>query len=292
MSMLENLHDASVDIIIFESGDVTDDDRTKLRSIAEKFDCTMTFVDFAGQFAGAFEIRGISAATYYRLRIPWILAKYDKVIYIDGDTIIKGNVKDLYDIEIGEALVAGFPIAAHANLDQVKKWYGHTECEAEDYINAGVLVVNSRKWREMDLYKNFEEHLNRKYTFQDQDILNIVCKGQKYYLPARYNLSPLHSEESVRTKDISDKHKALLYEAIASPCIIHFAGSKPWKTFTYYWTDWCYVYKRSPFFDKSLERTIANSILHPVYSNKRLISFFIQRNFPFFYKWIARLIRG
>ena len=40
--------------------------------------------------------------TYFRLFIPNLYPQYDKVIYLDGDTVVLGDISELYNIDMGE----------------------------------------------------------------------------------------------------------------------------------------------------------------------------------------------
>ena len=57
-------------------------------------------------FDQSFEIRGITAATYYRLLIPELIPEYDKVIYADVDIIFRMDLSELYETEIGNNYIA------------------------------------------------------------------------------------------------------------------------------------------------------------------------------------------
>ena len=46
-----------------------------------------------------------SKTTYYRLFIAEMFPEYDKAIYIDSDTIVQGDISELYRINIDDAYV-------------------------------------------------------------------------------------------------------------------------------------------------------------------------------------------
>ena len=90
-------------------------------------------------------------STYFRLFIAEMFPCYDKVIYIDSDTIVKGDISKLYDTEIGDALVGACHEQAMVQVDV----YG---CYAErvvgvsrhNFFNAGMIE---------DCLKNFSSIL-------------------------------------------------------------------------------------------------------------------------------------
>ena len=129
-------------------------------------------------------------STYYRLFIAEMFPCYDKAIYIDSDTIVKGDISELYDTEIGDALVGACHEQAMVQVDV----YG---CYAErvvgvsrhNFFNAGMILINSKMWRERRLFDKFLFYLGE-YNFivtQDEDYLNLICKDHVHWLDQRWN---------------------------------------------------------------------------------------------------------
>ena len=58
-----------------------------------------------------------SNTTYFRLFLPDLYPQYNKVLYVDSDTVILRDIAELYNIDIGTNLVAGVPDGA---VQQVK----------------------------------------------------------------------------------------------------------------------------------------------------------------------------
>ena len=53
-----------------------------------------------------------SNTTYFRLFIPELYPEYDKVVYIDSDTVTLADIADLYNTDMGDNLIAGIPDGA------------------------------------------------------------------------------------------------------------------------------------------------------------------------------------
>ena len=87
------------------------------------------------------------------------------------------------------------------------------------YINAGVLLLNIPKMREEKIYEKLCEttiSLGKQIQFQDQDIINIVCRGRVKELPERYNFT---TENAIKHPQERDK-----------AVIVHYTGrAKPWS---------------------------------------------------------------
>ncbi|MBR5515172.1 MAG: 1-acyl-sn-glycerol-3-phosphate acyltransferase [Clostridia bacterium] len=155
-------------VITFE--DVSD----YLRSIAEK----LPLRDY------------YSKTTYYRLFIAEMFTELDKALYIDSDTVIQGDISELYFTEIGEAYLA----ACHEQaMVQVNEYGTYVEkvigVSRYNFFNAGILVINCNRFRIHFVLDKFIEYLHT-YNFvvtQDEDYLNLICKDHVYWLDQRWN---------------------------------------------------------------------------------------------------------
>lgn len=131
-----------------------------------------------------------SKTTYYRLFIAEMFPEYDKAIYIDSDTIVQGDISELYRINIDDAYVG----ACHEQAMLQEDVYG-TYVEKVvgvpryNFFNAGMLVINCDRFRIRFVLDKFIEYL-RIYNFvvtQDEDYLNLICKDHVYWLDQRWN---------------------------------------------------------------------------------------------------------
>lgn len=99
----------------------------------------------------------------------------DKVIYLDTDTVLSGDIAELYSQDLGDAEFAG-----------VRDRYG---CHffGINYLNAGVLLLNLAKIRETGLFQRSLDACARKKIFlSDQTVINRYAKKKKV-LPRRFN---------------------------------------------------------------------------------------------------------
>jgi lipopolysaccharide biosynthesis glycosyltransferase len=133
-------------------------------------------------------------AIYYRLLIPEMFPQYDKVLYMDCDTVVLTDIAELYDIEIGDNYIGAVADQAVASVPQ---FCAYTEnalgIPPTEYFNSGVIVMHLLKFREINFCREFERVL-RSYRFivaPDQDILNLICKGKVYYYDECWNQMPI-----------------------------------------------------------------------------------------------------
>ena len=131
-----------------------------------------------------------SKTTYYRLYIAEMFPEYSKAIYIDSDTVVTGDISELYDTDTGDAYLGAcheqVMIQEDAFGTYVEKVIG---IPRYNYFNAGILLINCDKFREHKVLKKFIELLGV-YNFvvtQDEDYLNLICKDHVHWMDQRWN---------------------------------------------------------------------------------------------------------
>ena len=130
-----------------------------------------------------------SKTTYYRLFISEIFA-YNKAIYIDSDTIVQGDISELYNIDIKDSYVG----ACHEQVMIQEDVYGtYVEkvvgVSRHNFFNAGILLINCDQFRLHFVLDKFIHYLGM-YNFvvtQDEDYLNLICKDHVYWLDQKWN---------------------------------------------------------------------------------------------------------
>lgn len=183
------------------------------------------------------QIEHITSPTFYRLEIPSLLSSYDKCIYLDVDMVINGDLTDIYNTDMGECYIAGVKAAAYYHPENKKEKLRTILDlpEFDQYVNAGMLVMNLKTMREDGLEKRFFELIEKNFPNNDQDILNCACYGRILMLPPKYNcmtkyrLLEENSYESMPCISLCFEREEW-EEACQSPVIIHYADKwKPWE---------------------------------------------------------------
>jgi lipopolysaccharide biosynthesis glycosyltransferase len=159
----------------------------------------------------------ITLATYYRLLLPNIMPDINKVIYLDGDTIIVKSLKVLWNLDIRNSYVAAVKDMSIANLLRINLFGKDIP-----YFNAGVLVINLKIFRENKLTEqmlDFAQKHKEKIVYHDQCVLNYFLQNKWFGLPEKYNLMACHLLN----------HEQFI-DDIKNPVIIHFNSyyGKPW----------------------------------------------------------------
>ncbi|MBR7928200.1 glycosyltransferase family 8 protein [Aerococcaceae bacterium zg-ZUI334] len=148
----------------------------------------------------------ISEATFYRYHIPELIEE-DKVLYLDSDILIVNALSSLYDLDI-----------EHTSLAAVNDF------GLKNSFNAGVLLINNRKWREKNVMNralDIHEKADVVLEFADQDVLNELFKKEWTAIPNKYNMQIFGGNIHLKR-----------YNVPADTVIIHYTTSiKPWATY-------------------------------------------------------------
>ena len=178
----------------------------------------------------------ITQATFYRYMLPKI--PEERVLYLDSDIIIDGNIEEMYFSEFdGKYILAVEDMCLNHIIE-----HSYLEFpEMKPYFNAGVLLVNNTLWRENHLDEHLiqmtKQHLN--VIYGDQDILNIVLKDKWNLLDKKYNYQTgfIHGFPQ-KDENMSDEEIKIKYQKQASeiqPKIIHYTSKyKPWLNSEYF----------------------------------------------------------
>ncbi|MEO0545137.1 MAG: glycosyltransferase family 8 protein [Pseudomonadota bacterium] len=149
---------------------------------------------------------------WLKLHIDEFVPKqYDRILFIDPDTIVLKPLRPLFDIDM-----QGMPIAAAFDLqDQnVKLKDGLGIAPHDHYYNSGVILVDRAIFREQkigELSATFAIENPDKILFIDQCAFNAACKGKMRELDATWNLIIASVERNPEETKV-----------------VHYAAMKPW----------------------------------------------------------------
>ena len=214
--------------------------------------CKIQYREVGETFDKSFEVRGVTTPTYYRLLISELVPEYEKILYADVDIIFRLDLAGIYNIDMGDNYFAGtYDLGMNLGEDGQKYIASMPELSQGDYLQAGFILLNSKMINKDGLVNKFKKEAKRKLRFQDQDILNIACKGKVYYLPPCYNMTDYSYTYMIKDRDLA---RTLYAEEEIAQALdsgnIHFNGHKPWKKYSVNFDIWWEYYRKSPCFDE------------------------------------------
>ncbi len=200
----------------------------------------------------------ITHTAYFRLLAARLLPdSIDKVIYLDSDVLVKDDLTELWNLEVGNHYcLAAVDIAcpfvdayqarktAHEEAQpQLKKAIPHLAAispipnwrqlkldGAANYFNSGVMVLNLARWRRESIDQELLACLRNNSAHVwcwDQYALNVVFAGQWAKLPPRWNQGAHVFEYPDESCSPIDEQE--FSQMRDDPALIHFTTEfKPW----------------------------------------------------------------
>jgi lipopolysaccharide biosynthesis glycosyltransferase len=194
-SLLESNRDCGFAVFIFVDGCLSDTNYKKYKKLEQKYACEVHIMTIDDKLLEGCPINHqrdvdnhswVSRPTYYRLLASELLPKeIQKVIYLDCDIAVVGNIKPLWNVDL-----TGKAIAGVTDCDEEKNRNRLGLSSHSTYINAGVALYNLEYWRENHVSESFFEYIREneaKLLLMDQDVVNGVLYDKMQILPERYN---------------------------------------------------------------------------------------------------------
>lgn len=234
ISLFENNIDIDLITIYFIGKEVSDDSLLLLRKITEKYKREIIIIHFE---TICYDLNitdtGRHIETIYAKLFFTRIESIDKILYLDSDTIVNGSLKELWQLNMDNFMVAGvetYTVDVKEKLNLLPE---------DNFINDGVALLNLKLMRSnlMDQkFLNFISKYSGNPPLLSEGTINKVCKGSILLIHPKYNLlSGLllireikHYESKFLNTYYSNNE---IEEAKENPIIIHFLSAfynRPW----------------------------------------------------------------
>ena len=210
--------------IYIASHHISDKNKQKLKSLETAHAKINLFEIDEKIFDKCYHTKRFPIASLIRMVIASTLPNLDKIIWLDSDILVRGDLWNLFNTPMDGYLLAA---CKDIGCDYCLKLIGFDDGV---YVNSGVLVMNLDLIRKQNIENKLLNVMsNQQLPFPDQDAINIVCHNQISELPAKYN----SMREKCRNSD---------------DVILHYVLGKPWKTFNSAWEYEMFwkIFKNSP----------------------------------------------
>lgn len=209
----------------------------KLKSVASKFKRSLSVIpigDIYDYFDRDFDTAGWNEIILARILMARFLpSSVNRILYLDGDTIVRGSLQELWDTELGDNYVGGViePTTSRKRREQLG-------IGSYIYINSGVLLVDLSKWRAdraEDKILSFIMTHKETIVAGDQDALNGALWDRILPLSPKYNYCNTFYFYPYKTiarlvKPAEYYSEKRYQEEVSEPVIIHFLGEeRPWR---------------------------------------------------------------
>lgn len=217
-SLLDNSSEENIYRIKVLNTDISEENKRKIARY-ERQNVSIEFVDlnyYIRKVKDKLYTRDYySKTTYFRLFIPNLYPQYDKALYLDSDIVILDDIAKLYNLDMGNNLVAAAPDDV-IQFNEVFQVYAEKVVGVADYrryFNAGILLMNLHELRKFKFQEKFLYSLDRiRFTVaQDQDYLNRLCKGRVKLFGRVWNRMPI-PDSRISTEDVKLIHYNLAFK--------------------------------------------------------------------------------
>ena len=198
VSLFENNRE-SREINVYLFGDkISQENETKLYQAANNYGRKLEIIDVnklelpEKLYSGRYPKSAFSRLFAFDL-LP---KEIDRVLYLDCDIIVDGNIEELYEHEMEDKII-------WAVKDCVSKAYKQKiGIRGDDvYINTGVMLMNLRKMRMFPMVEritDFVEQYAGVMDYADQEIINGIFQGEFGILPPQWNVMTQFNQYSYR----------------------------------------------------------------------------------------------
>lgn len=264
-----------IDFVILDGGLNAVERHLLTEMVTSAGEASLRFVDMSSTFKDVPIHSYFSRSTFYRLALGDLLPHHKKVVFLDTDMTVLGDVGELTDLDLGSNVIAAVPdlimrtfctmgvrsiqeAGGRPALQYIQDTLG-VEAGTEGYFQAGTLVIDLDKLRTLALGERMINDLRRnRYWFLDQDVLNKHLSGRVKLIDFTWNVVSIPEDH---LQYLTTKDRAQYERSHEQPKIVHYAGvGKPWETsdnpFSFYY--WQYL-RLTPWYEKTLLRAVSRA---------------------------------
>lgn len=237
--LVSNREAEELQVLIIDNR-ISPENKEKIQNMCASFGRPVTFypiMDIENMTGSSIDVGKWNISTFARLFEASLFPEsMKKVLHIDCDTIVQASLQPLWDLELGNRIVAGVTDCVSA---------GYREelglAPGDTYLNAGNILLNLEQIRRLDVEARFRQYISDhpRLTYVDQAVLNACLSSEeKLVVPLKYNVySVLYY---VNFKNLMHLRKPSVFygeeevaSAKAQPAIVHFTtcfvdGTRPW----------------------------------------------------------------
>ena len=199
----------------------------------------------------------VSPVALCKFDLPEIFENIDKILYLDGDIIIRDDLTQLYETNINACYAAVCKdLGAETYPEPFNK---RLHIHHKDYFNSGVMLLNLKKMRAERISEKLHDYREHGINhYMDQDAFNVVFAEKVIYFSFLYNMTISswvpYSCSTLNTYYNTDLHTKAQFFSQAK--ILHLSSpEKPWKFYNVLGAEeWMGIYIDSPFINLPCSR--------------------------------------
>ena len=247
ISILENSSKYTFNIfyLLVEKNRFYKHNKKKFIHLEEKYvRCKINIIELTNENLSNVRIDRYPISAYFRLLLPKIIPDINRIIYLDGDTLVLKDLTKMINLEMNNNIILGF-------VDDSYKKARKYGIKTYKYITSGVLLIDLKKMRKENILQKFFEFINKNkknLNQEDQTVINIVLHGRIDFLPPKFGIWNFKKKNKILSHNhyknenlgIQAYDNRELLKGWRHPSIVHFIYDKPWK----------HAFKKNTFFHK------------------------------------------
>jgi len=246
----------------------------RLEELSRKYACQIHSLAVSSSgYGDLVQIGHLITTTYLKFALPQRLPpEVGKVIYIDSDIIVLGDLSELWNIDLGSSALGA--------VDDPYCNYKRQDLQISDgyrYFNSGLMLMNLEVFREEALGEKLREFIRENsqiIEFADQDAFNALLFDRRLSLPLKWNVLTYFYDVDELGQSVPAGELQPYIEAVQAPGAVHFCGPrKPWHYLSSHPQRELYqrYLELTPWKGTKAEgRHLGSVLARPVISNQRL----------------------
>lgn len=131
----------------------------------------------------------VTVTSLIKFAIPELFRQHEKMLYLDGDTLVKSDLTELFNEDIWDVYAAVVkdmrPMVSYYPQQTVRIGTAH-----KSYFNTGMMLLNTRLMRKDGISGKLSQYrIEGPNCFMDQDAFNYVFGERVRYIDFKFNLT-------------------------------------------------------------------------------------------------------
>lgn len=223
VSAIENNKEHDIEFIILYSN-LKDENVTKLQNTTNLPNVKLRMLQIDENIFKNLPLsKWVTVQAWFRIKLPDLCQDLDKILYLDCDTLVLGDLSELFSLNLDNKYLAGVK-----DVWGVDKYVKRLDMKSDIYINSGMILFNAEFCRKEDFFSKIVEFANSNskiIEFCDQDSINKIADTQKLVLNPKFNLMDTWWRGGYY--EFEGQEEADYLQAKENPIIAHLTGLKP-----------------------------------------------------------------
>ena len=209
-SLFENRNPTTIyDIIIMTCDNMNKGYISKINSLKDKYGdkfIKILFINIKNYFQGVINSSHIPIASYYRIELPSLLSKIDRVIYIDVEVLNFGDLTEMYNLELKNDIHLRGVLGGIEFLDELKS----LGINSSKFFNSEIILMNLKSMRMNGVEYKTKNFINSHILENYQIAMNAICYNNWEILPLKYAILSFNEYEDL-VKFYRNQDKRYMY---------------------------------------------------------------------------------